>query len=62
MSTQIICDGCGSVLVADRRQVVVEGHRANGLRGGHLPDGDFHWCEQCAVFVFGQLAKRREQG
>lgn len=53
MSQLRICDGCGKPL---KTMPTIIGHRANGLTGGRpLPDGDFDWCESCALIAFNAV-------
>jgi hypothetical protein len=66
LSVLTVCDGCGKTwpfVELTQRGPVIEGRRANGLCGGRpLPDGDFHWCEDCGKAAFAAVAARRTKG
>ena len=79
MATQLICDGCrtplyrsgktsqenGGVTPATGCELLVEGSRVDGLLGGSpLPQGNFHWCKNCARIAFQavQEAQFRKAG
>jgi hypothetical protein len=70
MSQVTKCDGCGVRLTpypinyrAGHRECVISGRRANDMLGGRpLPDGQFDWCEKCALvaFIAVEDAQRRD--
>ncbi len=58
MSLLIVCSSCGADV---RLRPTVTGDRTDGWSGGRpLPDGEFHWCVNCALLAFASLSAALE--
>lgn len=58
MATKIVCDGgCGTEWDSGGYlgSPAITGERTNGMGGGGLPSGEFHWCYDCAKAAFQGL-------
>lgn len=65
MSAVVVCDGCGRTwpsTVEPMEGPAIVGRRANGMGGGGLPDGEFHWCEPCAEAAFRAVRTKDGDG
>lgn len=54
------CDGCGVELanLPGREYIAIRGHRADGMLGGLLPDGEFHLCRDCGKAAWATVRNR----
>ena len=62
MSIRLVCDGCDVSLgeSGSFQGPAITGQRSNGLGGGGLPAGGFHWCHPCALAAFTAVSKARK--
>lgn len=59
MSVINVCNGpCGTSWPAETQAIrgpAIVGARADGMGGGGMPSGTFHWCESCARVAFAAV-------